>query len=49
MLLFDWSNAVAHVDADRFFAACEIVRRPGLRAAGLRDVQSGRLHRCQDL
>lgn len=32
MLLSDWPNAVAHVDADCFFAACEIARRPELRA-----------------
>jgi DNA polymerase-4/DNA polymerase V len=32
MLLADWPNAVAHVDADCFFAACEIARRPELRA-----------------
>ena len=33
MLLSDWPNAVAHVDADCFFAACEIARRPELRAS----------------
>ncbi len=32
MLHSDWPNAVAHVDADCFFAACEIARRPELRA-----------------
>jgi nucleotidyltransferase/DNA polymerase involved in DNA repair len=31
MLLSDWPNAVAHVDADCFFAACEIAQRPELR------------------
>ena len=29
----EWPNAVAHVDADCFFAACEIARRPALRAS----------------
>jgi DNA polymerase V len=27
----DWPNAVAHVDADCFFAACELARSPKLR------------------
>ena len=31
MALTDWPNAVAHVDADCFFAACELVRSPKLR------------------
>ena len=31
MLLSDWPNAVAHVDADCFFAACELARSPKLR------------------
>jgi DNA polymerase-4/DNA polymerase V len=26
-----WRNAIAHVDADCFFASCELVRRPDLR------------------
>lgn len=28
----DWDHAIAHVDADGFYAACEIVRRPDLAA-----------------
>lgn len=31
MLVSDWPNAVAHVDADCFYASCEQVRRPELR------------------
>ena len=31
MTLSDWPNAVAHVDADCFFAACELARSPKLR------------------
>jgi DNA polymerase V len=31
MALADWPNAVAHVDADCFFAACELARSPKLR------------------
>jgi len=31
MVLSDWPNAVAHVDADCFFAACELARTPKLR------------------
>lgn len=31
----DWYNAVAHVDADCFFAACELSRRPELRGRPL--------------
>ena len=31
MALSDWPNAVAHVDADCFFAACELARSPKLR------------------
>ena len=31
MPLSDWPNAVAHVDADCFFAACELARSPKLR------------------
>jgi len=27
----DWSNAVAHVDCDAFYAACEMARHPELR------------------
>jgi DNA polymerase-4/DNA polymerase V len=30
MLISDWPNAVAHVDADAFYASCERVRRPEL-------------------
>jgi len=26
----DWPNAIAHIDADCFFASCELVRRPEL-------------------
>ena len=26
----DWPNAIAHIDADCFFASCELVRRPDL-------------------
>jgi len=26
----NWSNAIAHIDADCFFASCELVRRPEL-------------------
>lgn len=33
MPLSDWPNAVAHVDADCFFAACEIARHPELRTS----------------
>jgi len=28
--LTDWPNAIAHIDADCFFASCELVRRPDL-------------------
>lgn len=31
MLVSDWPHAIAHVDADCFFASCELARRPGLR------------------
>jgi len=31
MLVSDWPNAVAHVDADCFYASCERARRPELR------------------
>jgi DNA polymerase V len=31
MLPVDWPNALAHVDADRFYAACERARHPELR------------------
>lgn len=31
MLVSNWPNAVAHVDADCFYASCERVRRPELR------------------
>ena len=31
----DWYNAIAHVDADCFFASCELSRRPGLRGRPL--------------
>ncbi len=27
----DWYNAIAHVDADCFFASCELIRRPDLK------------------
>jgi nucleotidyltransferase/DNA polymerase involved in DNA repair len=30
MLITDWPNAVAHIDADAFYASCERVRRPEL-------------------
>ena len=29
-MMSNWSNAIAHVDADCFFASCELVRRPEL-------------------
>ena len=29
----DWPNAIAHIDADCFFASCELVRRPELRGS----------------
>ena len=28
---FDWPNAIAHVDADCFYASCELLRRPDLK------------------
>ena len=31
MLAHDWPNAIAHVDADCFYASCELLRRPDLR------------------
>ena len=31
MLVSDWPQAIAHVDADCFFASCELARRPDLR------------------
>ncbi|MHB1618570.1 MAG: Y-family DNA polymerase [Sulfuricella sp.] len=31
MLVSDWPHAIAHVDADCFFASCELARRPDLR------------------
>jgi DNA polymerase-4/DNA polymerase V len=31
----NWYNAIAHVDADCFFASCELTRRPGLRGKPL--------------
>ena len=31
----DWYNAIAHIDADCFFAACELTRRPDLRGRPL--------------
>lgn len=31
MLVSDWPNAIAHVDADCFYASCELARRPELR------------------
>lgn len=31
----DWYNAIAHVDADCFFASCELSRRPELRGRPL--------------
>ncbi len=30
MLIHDWPRAIAHIDADCFYAACELVRRPDL-------------------
>jgi len=29
-MMSNWSNAIAHVDADCFYASCELVRRPEL-------------------
>jgi len=29
-MMSDWSNAIAHVDADCFYASCELVRHPEL-------------------
>ncbi len=29
----DWPNAIAHVDADCFYASCELLRRPDLKGA----------------
>jgi len=29
-MMSDWPNAIAHVDADCFYASCELVRRPEL-------------------
>ena len=31
MLIGNWPNAIAHVDADCFYASCELLRRPDLR------------------
>jgi len=31
VLVFDWPWAIAHVDADCFYASCELARRPDLR------------------
>ena len=31
MLISNWPNAIAHVDADCFFASCEQLRRPDLK------------------
>ncbi len=32
MLVSDWPHTIAHVDADCFFASCELARRPDLRS-----------------
>ena len=29
-MIHDWPNAIAHVDADCFYASCELTRRPEL-------------------
>jgi len=34
-MMSDWPNAIAHVDADCFYASCELVRRPELRGKPL--------------
>lgn len=31
MLVTNWPNAIAHVDADCFYASCELLRRPDLK------------------
>jgi len=31
MLISNWPNAIAHVDADCFYASCEQLRRPDLK------------------
>ena len=31
MLVSDWPQAIAHIDADCFYASCELARRPDLR------------------
>lgn len=31
MLVSNWPNAIAHVDADCFYASCELLRRPDLK------------------
>lgn len=31
MLVSNWPNAIAHVDADCFYASCELMRRPDLK------------------
>ncbi|WP_231288397.1 DNA polymerase Y family protein [Mariprofundus ferrooxydans] len=34
-MMSNWPNAIAHVDADCFYASCELVRRPELRGKPL--------------
>lgn len=35
MLVTNWPNAIAHVDADCFYASCELLRRPDLNGMPL--------------
>lgn len=35
MLVSNWPNAIAHVDADCFYASCELLRRPDLKGLPL--------------
>ena len=35
MLVSNWPNAIAHVDADCFYASCEQLRRPDLKGKPL--------------
>ncbi len=35
MLVSSWPNAIAHVDADCFYASCELLRRPDMKGVPL--------------
>lgn len=44
MIITNWSNAVAHIDADYFFANCELARNPALRGKPV--MVLGKLNSC---